>query len=940
MAPLRASSLFLRGGALHMVLRLLAVCIAVWGIGNSRGGQGDEGAFKTQAAQREAAAGAGSFEEGGNLRHHWEREVTDPLDVHRSAAETSHVEYQGVSVPATRLRCYDLVLQSMRTEQSTEARVVPRMPTALECCLDGPQGQAALKEQEQIGQCASLRRHAGGRGGLADVHQQGPMGHIDANYTSCFEESGHSPDSAEQGSRFEPAIPAHSFGTHGRGAQARATHGGGGEDLVPSQRAQRHEDSLDRRVGFAARDVGGQGEGFDVQQGTQPRTFEQAQQDQVSAYSAGQKDQQFRSGMEQLCSVNHEEDCLAFRFISAMSRRPHGALQSKTRGPATPEGRVITSLSESPGPATKGTASPGASGDCSADGDHADCIISGRPSDTDGRLGGGRRRGLGDARQPRCRGSPGHQKVQSDSVQRCIISSKGGKSPPEGEERQGEDQRWEGDERDLMNFSTWISWHNVGQRLADVGCGQDASRSLVYRNSQDCHELSHITRGVEQHDRATRETQEQQLVDTCGDEAPDELTYCSGTGPSTAWCSIHLRFEGDHGHPHDSNNSHDSCALVTGASQQWSTDRAKSNFQCLVKVLKQACEAWDDFWQAPSGWTSSPPLEMSATKATLLRSRREGNLDLPLFQGSHGKESEPLDWSDGTSFARYEPCGYGWMPSDGSSITRSNESFSWISQCDRGGDSDSCSQGYTAIFFRTHQIFLKHRMKSVTFRDFVDGHLYQDGQHVTIMLDAVDEEDILRLFWHIDEQIMAWSDIQSALSSLHDVGNAHSVQHEGGSSAWQSIGRTGAARQSFSQSNSHSMWWPVVLCRCATPQSGNPTFVLVDGWQVQKLLCVVSFQEHDGLHTLTTLEGMDMVLANFVKGGMHFLEDDGPTDDEQASDAFTTEPASDGDCSNEASQQTDDELAARALPRDPQGAMVSQKAATWMRETLAASLFL
>ena len=441
-------------------------------------------------------------------------------------------------------------------------------------------------------------------------------------------------------------------------------------------------------------------------------------------------------------------------FISAMSRRPHGALQSKTRGPATPEGRVITSLSESPGPATKGTASPGASGDCSADGDHADCIISGRPSDTDGRLGGGRRRGLGDARQPRCRGSPGHQKVQSDSVQRCIISSKGGKSPPEGEERQGEDQRWEGDCRDLMNFSTWISWHNVGQRLADVGCGQDASRSLVYRNSQDCHELSHITRGVEQHDRATRETQEQQLVDTCGDEAPDELTYCSGTGPSTAWCSIHLRFEGDHGHPHDSNNSHDSCALVTGASQQWSTDRAKNNFQCLVKVLKQACEAWDDFWQAPSGWTSSPPLEMSATKATLLRSRREGNLDLPLFQGSHGKESEPLDWSDGTSFARYEPCGYGWMPSDGSSITRSNESFSWISQCDRGGDSDSCSQGYTAIFFRTHQILLKHRMKSVTFRDFVDGHLYQDGQHVTIMLDAVDEEDILRLFWHIDEQIM------------------------------------------------------------------------------------------------------------------------------------------------------------------------------------------
>ena len=99
MAPLRASSLFLRGGALHMVLRLLAVCIAVWGIGNSRGGQGDEGAFKTQAAQREAAAGAGSFEEGGNLRHHWEREVTDPLDVHRSAAETSHVEYQGVSRP-------------------------------------------------------------------------------------------------------------------------------------------------------------------------------------------------------------------------------------------------------------------------------------------------------------------------------------------------------------------------------------------------------------------------------------------------------------------------------------------------------------------------------------------------------------------------------------------------------------------------------------------------------------------------------------------------------------------------------------------------------------------------------------------------------------------------------------------------------------------------
>ena len=85
----------------------------------------------------------------------------------------------------------------------------------------------------------------------------------------------------------------------------------------------------------------------------------------------------------------------------------------------------------------------------------------------------------------------------------------------------------------------------------------------------------------------------------------------------------------------------------------------------------------------------------------------------------------------------------------------------------------------------------------------------------------------------------------------------------------------------------------------------------------QQFLCVVSFQEHDGLRILTTFEGMDVDIAKFVKGCMRLPEDDGPTDadDEQASDASTTEPASEGECSNEASHQTDEELEARATSK-------------------------
>ena len=75
----------------------------------------------------------------------------------------------------------------------------------------------------------------------------------------------------------------------------------------------------------------------------------------------------------------------------------------------------------------------------------------------------------------------------------------------------------------------------------------------------------------------------------------------------------------------------------------------------------------------------------------------------------------------------------------------------------------------------------------------------------------------------------------------------------------------------------------------------------------QQFLCMVSFQEHEGSRTLTTLDGMDVPIAKFVKGCMRFLEEDEPTDGEQESDASTVEPFSDVDASEVNSAQSDEE---------------------------------
>ena len=234
--------------------------------------------------------------------------------------------------------------------------------------MDSPQEQETLEKQEQVSQGADLRRDKGGRRRMADVYQSNSLGHINAYNKARLEKGGHSAGTAEQGSSSHAAAPACSFGNDVRGDEDRVAHRGGDKDSDSPQRTQGHEDCTDRRAGIAARDVGGKGARLSIQQGAQPWTSEQAQQDQVPADCAGNEGQQFRSGMEQLRTDNYEEDCHACRSISEMSFRSLGAIQSEARGVAAFENRAVTGLAESTGAATGRATSNGASWDHGADG--------------------------------------------------------------------------------------------------------------------------------------------------------------------------------------------------------------------------------------------------------------------------------------------------------------------------------------------------------------------------------------------------------------------------------------------------------------------------------------------------------------------------------------------------------------------------------------------
>ena len=477
--------------------------------GGEISGKYSEGTRLASVAKKEAQAIVEPYQKPGKSLCSWEKAEEKTESYTWLLGKASYVERQRTAAIPTEIYSHDLVLQNMPGPEFSEVRHMQTVSPTLEFSMDGAkQEQEEIEEQKYLEQREGCRRaKANRRGGLADVCQQGSLGHIYTSLTTDCQKGGHSYECARQGGSISFAASSFSSDGINRGVCGRALDRSRDENAFPPQGIEEHEHHSDRGARFAAGGVGESRKRSSVQQGTQPWPFEQIQQSEKPSICTGEENFQFRFGMEQLRADNASEDRHACRHVSKVSGGSTGSLQSEAGGAQASESRTQVGITQSTGRAARRTGGFRANRYPRADGGHAGCAISSGPCGTCGQSSRGRRSGR-FGYEGRWRGAicERDQIDREGTFQGGRLPAESGKFASKSQEGKGEAQRIMMDnEGDVHRFS-WetsgvgpfdpydLQWHDSEK--------PDKGRTGFY----DSKELSHMTQVVTHLAKTWRET--------------------------------------------------------------------------------------------------------------------------------------------------------------------------------------------------------------------------------------------------------------------------------------------------------------------------------------------------------------------------------------------------------------------------------------------------